>query len=81
MGIFDKLKKNVEKAVDEHGDQIAKGIDKAAAMADKRTKGKHEGQIATGAAKAKSALDKLDGKNDDIPDAPPPSSPPPPPPA
>jgi hypothetical protein len=70
MGIFDKLKKNVEKAVDEHGDQIAKGIDQAAAMADKKTGGKHDGQIATGAAKAKDALDNLDGKDDDIPDTP-----------
>jgi hypothetical protein len=70
MGIFDKLKKNVEKAVDEHGDQIATGIDKAAAMADKKTGGKHEGQIATGAAKAKDALDNLDGKDDDIADGP-----------
>jgi len=74
MGIFDKLKKNVEKAVDEHGDQISKGIDQAAAMADKKTGGKHEGQIATGAAKAKDALDNLDGKDDDIPD--PPAAPP-----
>ncbi|HEY4314006.1 MAG TPA: antitoxin [Actinomycetes bacterium] len=70
MGIFDKLKKNVEKAVDEHGDQIATGIDKAAAMADKKTGGKHEGQIETGAAKAKDALDSLDGKDDDIADGP-----------
>jgi hypothetical protein len=70
MGIFDKLKKNVEKAVDEHGDQISKGIDKAAEMADKKTGGNHEGQIATGAAKAKDALDNLDGKDDDIPDTP-----------
>jgi len=70
MGIFDKLKKNVEKAVDEHGGQIATGIDKAAAMADKKTGGKHEGQIETGAAKAKDALDSLDGKDDDIADTP-----------
>ena len=70
MGIFDKLKKDVVKAVDEHGDQIAKGIDQAAAMADKKTGGEHEGQIATGAAKAKDALDGLDGKDDDIADSP-----------
>jgi hypothetical protein len=39
-------------------------------MADKKTGGKHEGQIATGAAKAKDALDGLDGKDDDIADSP-----------
>lgn len=33
MGIFDKLKKQAEKAVDEHGDKIAQGIDKGAAAA------------------------------------------------
>jgi hypothetical protein len=72
MGIFDKLKKQAEKAVDEHGGQIAGGIDKAADMVDKKTGGKHAGQVDKGAAMAKDALDKLDGRDDDIPDAPPP---------
>jgi hypothetical protein len=76
MGIFDKLKKQATSAVDKHGDQIAKGIDKAAGLADSKTKGKHGDKIAKGAATAKSALDKLDGKNDDIPDEqPPPAAP------
>ena len=66
MGIFDKLKKQATKAVDEHGDQIASGIDKAADMADKKTGGKYSDKIDTGTEKAKDALDKLDGKNDDI---------------
>ena len=68
MGMFDNLKKKATKAVDDHGGQIAKGIDKAAAMADKKTKGKYHDKIATGTAKAKDGLDKLDHKNDDIPD-------------
>jgi hypothetical protein len=68
MGMFDNLKKKATKAVDEHGGQIAEGIDKAAAMADKKTGGKHHGQIASGTSAAKDALDKLDGTNDDIPD-------------
>jgi hypothetical protein len=76
MGMFDKLKKKATTAVDEHGEQIAKGIDKAAAMADKRTGGKRSGQIASGAAKAKDALDKLDGRDDDIPPPSPRSQPP-----
>ena len=72
MGFLDKLKKQAGDAVDKHGDQIAKGIDKAAGLADAKTKGKHGDQIAKGAAAAKNALDKLDGKNDDIPDEQPP---------
>jgi hypothetical protein len=70
MGLFDNLKKKATAAVDEHGAKIASGIDKAADLADKKTKGKHGGQIDKGAAAAKSALDKLDGRNDDIPDGP-----------
>jgi hypothetical protein len=70
MGLFDKLKKQATTAVDEHGAQIASGIDKAAELADKQTKGKHGGQIDKGADAAKDALDKLDGRDDDIPDGP-----------
>jgi hypothetical protein len=70
MGLFDNLKKKATTAVDEHGAQIASGIDKAADLADKKTKGKHGGQIDKGAAAAKNALDKLDGRDDDIPDGP-----------
>jgi ABC-type transporter Mla subunit MlaD len=72
MGIFDKVKKQAEQAVDKHGDKIAKGIDKAASVADAKTKGKRSGQIGKGAAAAKNALDKLDRKNDDLPDERPP---------
>ena len=68
MGFLDKLKKQAGDAVDKHGDQIAKGLDKAAEVTDAKTKGKHTGQIEKGVSAAKSALDKLDGKNDDIPD-------------
>jgi hypothetical protein len=70
MGLFDNLKKKATAAVDEHGAQIASGIDKAADLADKQTKGKHGGQIDKGAEAAKNALDKLDGRDDDIPDTP-----------
>jgi hypothetical protein len=70
MGLFDNLKKKATTAVDEHGEQISSGIDKAADLADKKTKGKHGGQIDKGAEAAKDALDKLDGRDDDIPDGP-----------
>ncbi|HTE72679.1 MAG TPA: antitoxin [Actinomycetes bacterium] len=69
MGMFDNIRKKAEKAVDEHGDKIAQGIDKAGGMASKKTGGKHDTHIAKGSTAAKDALDKLDGKNDDIPDA------------
>jgi antitoxin protein of toxin-antitoxin system len=69
MGIFDNLKKKAEQAVDEHGDKIAQGIDKAADVANERTGGKHGDKIDKGAAAAKDQLDKLDGRDDDIPES------------
>lgn len=67
MSFLDKAKKQLTEAVDKHGDKIAKGLDKAASEADKRTKGKHSDKIAKGVTAAKDGLDKLDGKKDDIP--------------
>lgn len=89
MGMFDNMRKKAEKAVDQHGDKIAKGIDKAAATASRKTGGKYDDKIAKGASSAKGGLDRLDGRNDDIPDertppappttqTPPPASPAPP---
>ena len=68
MGFLDKAKKQLSDAVDQHGDKIGDGLDKVAAEADKRTGGKHTDKIEQGEAKAKDGLDKLDGRNDDIPD-------------
>ena len=68
MGFLDDAKAKLTEAVDKHGDKIADGIDKAAEMVDDKTDGKHADKLATGAEKAKDALDKLDGRNDDIPD-------------
>lgn len=67
MGMLDNLKKMLTGAVDKSGSQVGSGLDKAGDMVDDRTGGKHSGQIDTGVAKAKDALDGLDGKNDDIP--------------
>jgi len=64
MSYIDKFKAKAQKAVDDHGDKIAKGIDKAAATADQKTKGKYSRHITTGRSKAKEALDKLEGKQD-----------------
>ena len=66
MGFLDKMKSKVTGAVDQHGDKIAAGVDKAAETIDKKTGGKHHDKIEQGTAKAKDALDGLDGKDDDI---------------
>ena len=64
MSFLDKFKAKAQKAVDDHGDKIDQGIDKAAKVADQKTKGKYSEKIVGGQSKAKEALDKLDGKND-----------------
>ena len=64
MGFLDKMKAQAKKTVDQHGDKISQGIDKAATTADQKTKGKYSKHIGTGSTKAKQALDKLDGKRD-----------------
>ena len=66
MGFLDKAKAGLTKAVDQHGDKIAKGVDQAAAMVDKKTGGKHHDKLEQASEKAKDGLDSLDGKNDDI---------------
>lgn len=67
MSFLDKAKEKLTKAVDDHGDKIADGIDKAAAFANEKTGGKHADKIDQATGKARDALDKLDGKDDDIP--------------
>ena len=73
MGCRDKLKKKApelkEQAADlarEHNAKIDQGIDKAAGLADKATKGKYTGKIDGAAGKAKDAADKLadDGRGE-----------------
>ena len=60
-------RRSSSKAVDDHGDKIAQGIDKAGAFANEKTGGKHADKIDQATGKARDALDSLDGKNDDIP--------------
>lgn len=64
MSFLDKARGKLTDAVDKHGDKISKGIDKAAATADRKTGGKHGDKIRNASAKAKDALDKLDKKDD-----------------
>ena len=66
MGFLDNAKGKLADAVDKHGDKIEGGLDKAAALADDKTGNKHTDKLETGVGKAKDALDKLDGKNDDL---------------
>ncbi|MDQ1025647.1 hypothetical protein QF035_003229 [Streptomyces umbrinus] len=91
MGLLDKLKAGLapakEKVSDlaqQHGgkiDKIEQGLDKAAKLADEKTKGKYSDKIQTGTGKAKGALDRLAHKDGDGTDggATPPSPPAPPP--
>ncbi len=66
MGFLDDARAKLTDAVDQHGDKVADGIDKAAELLDDRTGGKHADAIATGAEKARDALDRLDRKDDDL---------------
>ena len=81
MGFLDKFKAKATEVVDKHGDNVSSGLDKAGELVDKKTGGKHHDKIDKAKSTAGDALDKLDGKNDDIPDdppsTPPPGSPPP----
>ena len=65
MSIFDKLRRSATKVVDQHGDKISTGLDKAAKAVDERTAGKHSDKIAKGVGAAKDGLDRLDQKKDD----------------
>ncbi len=76
MGFLDKFKAKATEAVDKHGDKISSGLDKAGEFADKKTGGKHHDKIEQAKAKGRDALDKLDGKDDDLPNDPPGSMPP-----
>jgi MT0933-like antitoxin protein len=75
MGFLDRFRRKTTDVVDDHGEKIGEGIDKAADVADDKTGGKYSQQIDSGADKAKDTLDSLDGKDDDIADKP--SAPPP----
>jgi len=58
MGFLDKAKKLVAK----NDEQVKKAIDKAAELADKRTKGKHHDKIEDVAEKASKAVEDLPEK-------------------
>ena len=53
---FGKLAKKAKGLVDEHGDKVAKAVDKATDVVDKKTKGKYADQLK----KVDDAAQKLD---------------------
>lgn len=59
------FKRKIGDAVDEHGDKIDKGLDKAAEAADNKTGGKYSDKIASGADKAKEFLGGLSSSDED----------------
>ena len=64
MSLFDKIRKNATKVVDQHGDKISRGLDTVAEKVDQRTGGKHSDKITKGVGRAKEGLDRLDSKRD-----------------
>lgn len=66
MGLFDDIKAKASELIDQHGDKVSEGVDKAASFADEKTGGKYSEQIQQGQQKAKDALDGLDGQQDDF---------------
>ncbi|HET6293629.1 MAG TPA: antitoxin [Kribbella sp.] len=68
MSMFDSAKEKLGGLVDDHGDKVSEGLDKAGDFADEKTGGKYGDQIDQGVDKAKDGLDGLDGQNDDIDD-------------
>ncbi|MBQ0864272.1 antitoxin [Streptomyces sp. RK75] len=55
MGFMDKVKG----MLGQHGDKVHQGVDKAAKLADSKTKGKYSDKINNGARKAKDATQRL----------------------
>ncbi|WP_433167014.1 antitoxin [Kribbella sp. CA-247076] len=66
MGMFDSMKDKATDAVDEHGDKVDQGMDKAGDFANEKTGGEHGDKIDQGTDFAKDRLDNLDGQDDDI---------------
>ena len=66
MSVFDNMKDQVSKQVDEHGEQIGDGVDKAGDFVDEKTGGQYADKVDQGQEGLTNALDGLDGQDDDI---------------
>jgi ABC-type transporter Mla subunit MlaD len=62
---LENLKDQAADLLDEHGDKIKDGIDKAAGVADDKTGGQHTERIGSVADKAKDVVDRLAGGKPD----------------
>ena len=63
MSFLDKLRKKAGQTVEQHGDKITQGLDKAGDAVSKATKGKYDDKIGKGVGKAKESLHKIDRKD------------------
>jgi MT0933-like antitoxin protein len=66
MGLLDRFRSKAAQTVDDHGDQVGQGIEKAGDVVDDKTGGKYSDKVDTAQEKATDALENLDGKDDDI---------------
>ena len=66
MGVFDNMKDKVSGLVDQHGDQVGDGVDKAGDLVDEKTGGQYADKVDQGQDGLKNALDGLDGPAADI---------------
>jgi len=66
MSMFDNLKDKVSDLVDQQGEKVGEGIDKAGDFVDEKTGGQYADKIDQGQEGLKDALDNLDGQDDDI---------------
>ncbi|MGO4662805.1 antitoxin [Terrabacter sp. 2TAF16] len=66
MGVFDNMKDRASELVDQHGDQVGDGVDKAGDLVDEKTGGQYADKVDQGQDGLKNALDGLDGQDDDI---------------
>ncbi len=60
MGFLDRFRGKAEKVVEDHGDQIKSGVDKAGDFVDDKTGGKYTDKIQTAEDKMSDAVDKMD---------------------
>ena len=59
MSFLDDAKKKLDDVVDEHGDKIAEGVEKAGDFLDEKTGHKHADKVDQAAKMGKDAVDKL----------------------
>ncbi len=59
MGFMDKFRSKATETVEEHGEQVDAGVEKAGDVVDEKTGGQYSDKIDAGEEKVKEGLDKL----------------------